>query len=113
MGCSYNFARLSNSNQIQDNCNELLTNYSLNVTFCSNSTVYDWAFQDGPFTDEVKSDHLEYMLKLCDAECRSIGTQWSFVYALNAYTMLTMAVVCSAQAIGVWFFYSRVVSTYI
>lgn len=82
----------------------------MNQTYCSNSTVYNWAFLDGPFSDDVKAEHYKYMLKNCDSACLTTGTQWAIVYPLNAITMLTMSVLSLLQIVGVWVLYSRFIA---
>ena len=64
---SYNFVGHKNVSELQDNCTSLLP--ADQVVYCSNSTLYDFNFQNGPFTDLVDAKHYKFLLTNCDAEC--------------------------------------------
>ena len=52
-------------NALQDNCSSLLP--ATEVIYCLNSTIYDFNFQAGPFSDEVAAKEYNRLLKNCDA----------------------------------------------
>jgi len=75
--------------------------------FCANSTVYDYGFYPGPYSDVVAEKNYKHLLLRCDYECWSIGTRWSIVFAMLGFANLLIGVQGALLAIGVWVFPTR------
>lgn len=70
-----------NVNALQENCTGLLAE-NMQV-YCTNSTLYDFNFQNGPYTDVNQAKDYEDKLGDCDAKCQTIGIRWSYIYILG------------------------------
>lgn len=87
---------------IQDNC-EVLAGPSKAV-YCTNSTLYDFAYAAGPYSDETNSK--EYLRRLgnCDTFCQTQGLRWSYIYILGAVAMCTFVFQSIILALGVFLY---------
>ena len=74
---------------------------------CSNSTVYDFGFYEGPYSDETLAKHYKHLLEDCDLECWSTGTRWSVVYMLLQVANILFTIQGVLLGLGVWVFPSR------
>ena len=81
--------------------------YVLTPEYCTNSTLYDYGFYPGPYSDEVAADNYKHLLLQCDKKCWSTGNKWTVGFALLGFGNMMMAIQALVLAIGVWFFPSR------
>ena len=53
--------------------------YVLTPEYCTNSTLYDYGFYPGPYSDEVAADNYKHLLLQCDKKCWSnwAGTDYN------------------------------------
>ena len=108
---SYNFAGHKNVSAMQDNCTILLP--ADQQVYCGNSTLYDFNFQAGPFSDLVDAKQYKFLLTNCDAECQTIGTRWSYIYDISGTAMLTFLIQSIILAVGVWIYPLRLVAIFL
>lgn len=93
---------------MQDNCVALLTPSNM-TEFCSNSTLYDWQWKQGNYTDKTAATEFKRLLANCDAECSSIGNRWHWVYSLSGFANLGLCIQAVLLTSGVFFFPTRCV----
>ena len=108
---SYFVVGHKNVNALQSNCTSLLAE-NLQV-YCTNSTLYDFNFQDGPFTDDEEAKHLQFLLGNCDAKCQTIGTRWSYVYILGTQAWAFYMFQSILLALGVWMYPFRIMAIFL
>ena len=108
--CSYFSARFHNVNGMQDYCDKLLPEDQ--VVYCSNSTIYDFDFRDGPFEDDVAATEYFRLLGNCDAECWTIGNRWSTIYMLGAAAMGMFLVQAVLVSCGVYLYPVRLIALF-
>ena len=98
--------------KMQDNCDSLIAPEQ--QVYCTNSTFYDFYFEVGPFPeDNPDVTELNRLLQGCDAECKTIGTRWSYVYTIGAVSMTAFSVQSLVLMLGVWISHLRVLAIFL
>jgi len=114
--CIYFLQIWGRTKDIQTHCSQMLTYYNetaavdyVDPVWCKNSTIYDYGFYYGEYTDDVAAANYKHLLLQCDVECWTRGSRWSIAFPILGFAFLLLTIQGLLLALGVFVFPSRLI----